>query len=194
MKNKLYIIKHFLIIIGIYLLLINNSLSEILKKFDIIGNERLSKETIIMFSNLNFFETINKNKLNNSLKELYSTNYFKDVSISSSNGTVKIIVKENPIIQSIKITGIDNNNIYENIREITSKTEKYPFVESEINNQLTLLKNILKSYGYYFVKLETLINSNPNNSVDLIYNFELGQIAKIKKLSLLVIRFIKKEF
>ena len=87
----------------------------------------MSKETIIMFSNLNFGETINKNKLNNSLKELYSTNYFKDVSISSSNGTVKIIVKENPIIQSIKITGIDNNNIYENIREITSKL-KIPFV------------------------------------------------------------------
>ena len=30
--------------------------------------------------------------------------------------------------------------------------------------------------------METLINENNNNSVDLIYNFELGDIAKIKKI------------
>ena len=45
-----------------------------------------------------------------------------------------------------------------------------------------MLKTLLKSYGYYFVELETLINFNDNNSVDLIYNFELGEIAKIKKI------------
>ena len=44
------------------------------------------------------------------------------------------------------------------------------------------MKNILKSYGYYFVKLETIVNENNNNSIDLIYNFDLGEIAKIKKI------------
>ena len=48
---------------------------------------------------------------------------------------------------------------------------------------MILLKNILKSYGYYFVELETSITSNDNNTVDLIYNFKLGEVAKISKIN-----------
>ena len=62
------------------------------------------------------------------------------------------------------------------------KIEKYPFVESKINDQVNLLKNILKSFGFYFVELETSISSNTNNTVDLIYKFNLGPIAKISKV------------
>ena len=166
-----------------YFLIITNSFSEILKKFNIIGNERVSNETIIMFSKLKLGEEINQNKLNDALKELYSTNYFNDVLISSDNGDINISVSENPIIQSIKINGIKKDKIYENVKNITSKLEKYPFVESKISDQVKLLKNILKSFGYYFVELKTSIVTNNNNTVDLIYDFELGEIAKIKKIN-----------
>ena len=135
-----------------------------------------------MFSELKIGDNLEKNILNNSLKELYSTNYFKTVSLSISDGVLKINLIENPIIQKISINGINENNIYENIKKITSKLEKYPFIESKIEEQNKLLKNALKSYGYYFVELETLINTNTNNTIDLIYNFSLGEIAKITKI------------
>ena len=178
-----YIIKRFFFAILFYFLIITNSFSEILKKFSIIGNERVSNETIIMFSKLKLGEEINQNKLNDALKELYSTNYFNDVVISSDNGRINISVSENPIIQSIKINGIKKDKIYENVKNITSKLEKYPFVESKISDQVKLLKNILKSFGYYFVELKTSFVTNNNNTVDLIYDFELGEIAKIKKIN-----------
>ena len=103
--------------------------------------------------------------------------------LSFEQNVVLIEVEENPIIQSITIEGIKGNSINEKIKEITSKIEKYPFVENKINEQVVLLKNILKSYGYYFVKLETLIDENSNNTVDLKYIFDLGEIAKIKKIN-----------
>ena len=40
-----------------------------------------------------------------------------------------------------------------NLNNITIKVEKYPFVENQVNDQIQLLKNILKSYGYYFVEI-----------------------------------------
>ena len=58
----------------------------------------------------------------------------------------------------------NKNSLNEKINEVTKKIEKYPFVENKINEQVALLKNILKSYGYYFVKLETSINKNFNNT------------------------------
>ena len=80
------------------------------------------------------------------------------------------------------ISGVDDKNIYNIVKEVTSKVEKYPFVENKISEQINLLKNILKSYGYYFVKLNTKVKDNNNNTVDLEYNFNLGEIAKIKNI------------
>ena len=136
-----------------------------------------------MFSELKIGDEINSNILNNALKNLYYTDYFKKVELLNENETVFIIIEENPIVQSVDIEGIKENNIYDIVKEVTNKIEKYPFVENKINEQIVLLKNILKSYGYYFVKLNASINKNDNNTVDLIYDFELGEIAKIKKIN-----------
>ena len=182
MQNKIRT-KLLIILFFLNIFFITKAFSETINKFNIQGNNRVSNETVIMFSSLKIGDNINQNTLNNSLKKLYYTNYFKDVKISSSKGIVTINVIENPIIQKVVINGIDQNNIYEKISEVTLKIEKYPFVESIINDQIKLLKNILKSYGYYFVELETSILTNPNNTVDLNYNFKLGDIAKIKKIN-----------
>ena len=183
MKNKLFFKKKILILIFSILFIPLNVNSEIIKKFEIKGNDRVSNQTIVIFSNLKIGDDVNQNNLNNALKEIFSTNYFKDVNLSLKDGIVKINVLENPIIQSVQISGIKKRNILEKLEEITAKIEKYPFIENQINEQVILLKNILKSYGYYFVKLDTSINSNDNNTVDLIYNFNLGDIAKINKIN-----------
>ena len=137
----------------------------------------------IMFSKLNIGDDIKNEDLNNVLKNLYYTDYFKNVTINLDNGVVNISVIENPIIQFVKIKGVDKKKIFDNIKELTSKIEKYPFVENKINDQVTLIKNTLKSNGYYFSDLKTSIIYNENNTVDLIYDINLGKIAKIKKIS-----------
>jgi len=182
MRNK-KTIPIYLQITFLFFLFTSYSLSDVIKNFNIEGNVRVADETIIMFSNLEIGEQISQKKLNNALKDLYYTNYFKSVEINSKNQIIQIVVSENPIIQKIIINGIKKNTIKDKISEISSKIEKYPFVENKINEQVNLLKNILRSYGYYFVKLETKINTNSNNTVDLIYNFDLGEIAKIKKIN-----------
>ncbi len=182
MKNRL-IFKNFILFLFLFFSFTTYSFSEIIKKFTITGNNRVADETIIMFSNLKIGDSINQNKLNKALKDLYYTDYFKIVEISTEKENVLISVKENPIIQNIIIKGIKKNNVKDKVTEISSKIEKYPFVENKINEQVNLLKNILRSYGYYFVELEAFVNENSNNTVDLVYNFNLGNIAKIKKIN-----------
>ena len=180
-KKKFF--KKIIFLLLFQLFFFQNLKSETISNFIISGNERVADETIIMFSTLNIGDRINSNKLNEALKKLYYTDYFKNVELSIQNQTVNINVIENPIIQSVVIEGVDVDSLYNKIKDVTSKIEKYPFVENKINEQIILLKNILKSYGYYFVKLETTINQNPNNTIDLRYNFDLGPIAKIKKIN-----------
>tara|TARA_B100000674_G_scaffold497023_1_gene529252 strand:+ start:3496 stop:5751 length:2256 start_codon:yes stop_codon:yes gene_type:complete len=173
------------ILIIIFFTLFNQPilLAQDIKKILINGNDRVSDETVIMFSDLKIGDSISQERLNNALKQLYFTNYFSKVTINNVKGNINILVEENPIIQKVVINGIKDKNILENLNNITIKVEKYPFVENQVNDQILLLKNILKSYGYYFVKLEAKVEDKKNNSVNLIYNFNLGEIAKINKIN-----------
>ena len=113
--------KIIILIITFFLFFFNFANSDILKKFEITGNERVSDETIVMFSKLNLNQKINDKILNDAIKELYYTDYFKDISIGHKNGIVEIKVIENPIIQLVKINGIDEKK---NIRKYKKSYKK----------------------------------------------------------------------
>ena len=112
MRNKLKIININIIIFLLNFFIYQSAFSEIIKNFEIKGNFRVSNETVIMFSNLKIGDNVTKNDLNEALKNLYYTDYFKDVSISLEDGYLKIVLIENPIIQSVEIKGVKKNNIY----------------------------------------------------------------------------------
>ena len=82
---------------------LNAQSSEIIKNIKVNGNNRISSETIILFSGAEINQKINENNLNIFLKNLYDTNYFKDVKINFINEELEIIVQENPVIGNILI-------------------------------------------------------------------------------------------
>ena len=66
------------------------ALSETVKQIKVIGNDRISKETIILFSSIELNQVINNNDINNIVKDLYETRYFKDISTSFENQILTI--------------------------------------------------------------------------------------------------------
>ncbi len=172
------------LIISVFFLFtnINFVYSEIIKSIEVMGNDRLAKETIILFSELNVNDNINSEDLNNAFKKLFKTDYFKNIKINFENNNLKIEVEENPLIQSIIINGIKKDSILDELKKITKKTEKYPYLENKINVQKNNLLNIVRNIGFYFAELETRIVDNNNNSVNIIYNFDLGERAKISEI------------
>ena len=170
MKKFLINIKFIILLFSIKFLLMNSVYSEQISEIEVYGNERLAKETIILFSNLNFEDNIDTNILNNTFKALFDTNYLKNLKINIESGVLKITVVENPIVQEIIINGIKNKSILKELKKITRKSEKYPFVESYIINQKNQLNNIVRINGFYFANINTQIIDNNNNSINLIYN------------------------
>ncbi len=178
------ILKKIKLIILIYFIASFTPLNaKIYKEIKVKGNERLSVETILMFSGLNIQNNIGENELNISIKNLYKTNYFKDIKISTKENIIEILIVENPIIQSIKINGIKNKSLLGELTDITKKNEKYPYLKNKVLEQNNHLLNIVRASGYYFADIETNIIDNKNNSVNIIYNFNLGNKAIIKKIN-----------
>ena len=75
------------IVITMFLFFLFNvvAFGEIVNEFQIKGNERVSKDSIKMFSNIKVGDDINKNDLNQILKDIYDTNFFENVKVSLEN-------------------------------------------------------------------------------------------------------------
>ena len=140
------------------LLFFSVSNAEIYKEIKVVGNERLSVETVKMFSGLNLSDDLTINDLNLSIKKLYKTNYFKDIKINTDNKVIKIMIVENPIIQSININGVKNKSILRKLIDITKKSEKYPYLKNNILDQNNLLLNIVRASGFYFAKIDSVVS------------------------------------
>ena len=173
--------KYFLIL----LFLINISIkanAEIIKKIEIDGNSKISVETMKVFANFNIGDDMSNSQLNNLVKDLYETNFFEEVNISISDGVLFINVIENPIIQTVVIEGIRSQTIVDAINDILKLKEKTSYVEFLAKEDLNLVKAVLKTEGYYFVEVKSSLLKNSNDTVDLIYNIDLGKRVVINKI------------
>ena len=106
---KIFKFLFYLIILNFSFLNISNS--EIVKKIKILGNDRISNQTIEMFSEVSINDDLKKFELNEVLKKLYNTGFFENVSVNLINNVLEIYIKENPIIENVNYEGIKANKI-----------------------------------------------------------------------------------
>jgi len=172
----------FLKIIFFILLLPKITFAEIVNQIKISGNLRISADTIKVLGNFDIGDDLNEQELNNVLKNLYSTDFFKDITLSLNNNILDIKISENPIIQSIFINGIKKKDMKEKLFEILTVKEKNSFIPYKIEKDRDNITNILKTSGFYFVEIDAELQTNNNNTVNIIYNIDLGDKANIKKI------------
>ena len=156
--------------------------SEVISDIEVINNERVSKETILIFSKIEIGKDYSENDLNNIVEELYETGFFYNIALEVKNGVLTINVDENKIVQLVTFNGIKRNEIVKLLKEKISTKDKNPFLENNIRSDVDLIKRILKNSGYYFSEIEDKIVENNNNTVDVIFNVKLGEKAFIKTI------------
>ena len=178
-----FLIKFPALIIWLILLLISVARTEVINEINITGNERIPDETIKMFSGKKIKDNLSLNDLDQILKDIYDSNFFFDVKISLKDNILNIFVKEKPIIENVEYRGLKSNEIKEDIFNNRILKQKSSFDEATLKKDRDEILNILKERGYYFVKLETLIEDLDNNKLNLIYEIDLGPKSKISKIS-----------
>jgi outer membrane protein insertion porin family len=147
------------------------------------GNERISNETILVFSEISEDQSLNENSINVILKKLYKSGFFKDVNVKIEDNNLTISVLENPIIQTVFINGIKRKKTEESLFEILSLKNRSSYNSINVKKDENAILNYLKDQGFYFSTIISSYQDLGDNKIDLYYDIELGNKAKISKIS-----------
>ena len=138
------------IFLNFFLILIfstNLSFSNEINEIKIIGNKRISNETIIVLGDIKSGQHFTNKNLNNTLRKLYETNFFSDINITLENKILKIELIENPIIEKINIIGIKKKSLVEALKDTMSLKDRMSYTDFQFEQDLNQIKNILKTSG-----------------------------------------------
>ena len=157
----------------------NQLKADIINNIIVNNNERISLGTIKTYGKIEIGKDYSEDDLNQILKNLYETKFFKNISLKIDNQVLIIDLIENKLVQTIIIEGIKSSTIKNTILESLIIKEKAPFNESDISKDLSNIKRSLTSEGYYLSNIDSNIIENNNNTVNIVFNIDIGDKSKI---------------
>ena len=180
-------------LILLYLLLSINLSAEIIQKLEVKGNNRISKETIIVYGDINLNENYTNLDIDNVLKNLYKTNFFEDIKISLNNGILNINVKEHKVINTVDLRGEKSATIKSKVLEELKLKSKESFIENQLTEDIKKIKQIYSSIGFNFTEVKAKIENFDNDRVNLIYFLEKGNKSYISQINFIGDKKIKEK-
>ncbi len=174
--------KYILIILFTFKFAFTCAFADIINNIQVKNNNRITKETILTFGGIELGKDYSDEQLNDILLDLYSTNFFSDIKFNLQGDTLIVTVQERKVVQKIILNGIKAEKTKKIILKNLSLKEKSPYVNFLAKQDIKKINNALNNAGYYFNKVDVSMQDNDNETVDLIYNIELGEKALIKKI------------
>ena len=165
--------------------------AELIGDLVINGNKRVSDETIKIYGKINFNKDYSEADLDLLIKNLYSTNFFKEVQVNFDKSILTINLKEYPLLNQLIIIGEKSNKFREQIKKIIQLKEKRSFIESYLAKDINTIQELYSSLGYNFSKVEAKTRKIDNDNFDLIIDIERGNKTKIKKINFIGNNFIR---
>ena len=168
----------------LFILLITSNLkAEVVNKFNIQGNERISSETIKIYGDLKENKNYSESDLNKILKDLYETEFFENINLKIKNNELNIIVNEYPYINQLIIIGEKTKRYTNQIKEIIKLKEKRSLIKSYINSDINIIKSLYSSLGYNNAEINIKTKKITNNSYDLLVEIQRGEKTRIKSIN-----------
>src|SRR6056300_1819660 len=151
LKNKYFIT--LVLIFNLVIFSTNPSYADKIKSIDVVGNERITDETVISFLSVKIGDNISSEDINLITKDLYNTNFFENVSVSYKNEILLITLNENPIIQKITYNGIKSDRLKTLVTENLKLINRSSFIKIFAEQDASTILNNLKKNGYFFSKV-----------------------------------------
>ena len=153
----------------------------VIRDIHIEGTQRIEPETVRSYLTFQPGELYDPARIDSSIKSLFATGLFADVTIRREGANVIVAVVENPIINRIAFEG--NSKISDEI--LTSETTLRPrtiYTRTKIQNDVQRILTLYRRYGRFAATIEPKVIRLAQNRVDLVFEIDEGSPTAVQRI------------
>ncbi|MCB1532388.1 MAG: outer membrane protein assembly factor BamA [Alphaproteobacteria bacterium] len=158
-----------------------------IEKIDVQGAQRVEPQTVLSYMDLRVGDEMTQTSLDHSLKSLFATGLFADVTLSQKGSTLLVEVIENPLINQIAFEGNSQIEDDELLAEIQLRPRQV-FTRTKVQSDVARLYQIYRRNGRFSVNIEPKAIQLDQNRVNLVFEIQEGDVTKVSS-----IRFVGNE-
>ena len=155
--------------------------SRVISEVIVEGVQRVEPETVRSYLLIRPGDPMDPGRVNRSLKSLFATGLFADVSITSRGTALVVTVVENPVINRIAFEGnlrIDDEDLSQEV----SLRSRVIYTRTKVQNDVRRMLELYRRKGRFAAVIEPKVIQLPQNRIDLAFEIDEGPLSEIQKI------------
>ncbi|MGC2854300.1 outer membrane protein assembly factor BamA [Novispirillum sp. DQ9] len=154
----------------------------VVREIAVEGNQRIEPATVRAYMVLKEGDEFDPARIDSSLKSLFATGLFADVSIGRRGDVLVVRVVENPIINRIAFEG--NKRIDDKVLESEVQLRaRQVYTRAKVQEDVSRVLDVYRRSGRYAVTVEPKIIELEQNRVDLAFEINEGPPTYIRRIN-----------
>ncbi len=154
----------------------------VIRQVDVEGTQRIDPDTVRSYLLLKAGDHATAQELDKSLKALFATGLFADVTLRMQGDHLDVRVVENPIINRIAFEG--NHKLTDKV--LTDEVQLKPrvvYTRTRVQNDVKRILDLYRRSGRFAATVEPKVVQLPQNRVDLIFEINEGSVTGVERIA-----------
>jgi len=154
----------------------------LIREIRVEGTQRIEPTTVRSYLTVQPGDPFNADRIDESLKSLFATGLFADVTLRRQDGVLVVSVVENPIINRIAFEG--NRRV--KTEDLTPEVQLRPrvvYTRTRVQNDVQRILEIYRRQGRFGARVEPKIVQLEQNRVDLIFEIDEGEVTTVEQIN-----------
>jgi len=159
----------------------------VIKDIRIEGIQRTEAGTVFSYLPVKVGDTMTDEKAAQTIRALFATGFFRDVTLEAEAGVLVVVVQERPSIAQIEFVGMrefDKDAILKGLRQVGLADGRI-FDKGLLDRAEQELKRQYLSRGMYAVNVSTTVTPLERNRVAINFSIDEGTVSKIRQITII---------
>ncbi|NKE47683.1 outer membrane protein assembly factor BamA [Roseomonas frigidaquae] len=156
--------------------------SGVVRGIDVTGNQRIEADTVRSYMLLQPGDPFDADRLDRSLRTLFATGLFRDVTVARQGDRIRVVVEENPIVNRVAFEG--NSKVSDDVLtpEVTLRARAV-FTPQAAQADRQRILDLYARRGRFAARVEPKIIQLDQNRVDVVFEITEGDAALVSRIS-----------
>ena len=156
--------------------------SGVVRGIDVSGNQRIEADTIRSYMLLQPGDAFDADRLDRSLRTLFATGLFRDVTVTRQGDRIAVHVEENPIVNRVAFEG--NSKVSDDVlrTEVTLRPRAV-FTPQQAQADRQHILDVYARRGRFAARVEPKLIQLDQNRVDVVFEITEGPAALVSRIN-----------